>query len=377
MLIEITPEANNHHCPPITILRKRQPLLETIINDRTHDKVPEAVVDAAEEIMTCSQRNFLETWLPDYLYQKRPVVITKEDRLQNPDVNFEENLANLAIFRDELMEADYPLPQTATTDLEKIKATVATNRVTHAVVKRQTEGVTKALALSLGISVGEVLLQGKFGLNPAAYALASTFDNGLAIIGEVDKLRRQGFSTKEAWETMKIPAGVLAASIATSFLVHNKFEEGQDTLAGALYGAESAICVTTSIASAIFSMRPEYYQLVLEGKVNDPILETLLTKENPGLVDKIKIFTLGSLRALKQDLIYPHHIGLYSGAAVGIVLSAILASIRISEDRTLLQLPFFLGPLGIADSAGGAIAGLTVDRIYDYRLQRDLNHLAN
>ena len=50
---------------------------------------------------------------------------------------------------------------------------------------------------------------------------------------------------------------------------------------------------------------------MLEGKVNDPILETLLTKENPGLVDKIKIFTLGSLRALKQDLIYPHHIGLY------------------------------------------------------------------
>lgn len=375
--VEILPGNISHSCPPIEAFQRCHPQTEALIYDRTHAIVPAEVIDATEGIMMGSQRNFLATWLPDYLYQRRMVMINDQDRKSSPDFDFEAKLHLIAAFRDGLLETEDPLYYVAQRNLEKIRATVATNRIMHAVVKREVEGVTRFLALGAAVSGLEFIVQEKFGIkNNWIYVLASTLDNGIVMIGEVDKLRRQGFSFREAWEAMRVPGGVLGGSILTSFLVHNRFEEGQDTLAGFLYGSESAICVSPSVAGAISSMRPEYYQLVLEGKVNDPVMETLLIKESPNLFDKIKTFIIGSARALKQDMIYPHHIGLYSGAAMGIVLSTILASIQTPEGGTVLQRPLILGPLGIADSAGGAIAGLAIDKIYDYKLQRDLKAIS-
>lgn len=350
--------------------------LDAPFDDHSLEIVDDTARGAVEAVSHESQHGYIGTWLAKHLQGEQTVHITKNDRNEHPDIDFDAALAIIDTYKTSIATLIPIHPSFRTRVLDDIRATVAANRLTHAIVSKETEGVKRALVLAGFAGVSNQVLQHFTGLNPLVYALSSTLDNGLAIIGEADKLRRQGFSLKDAWSAMKVPGGLLATAIGASIVVDSAFDAGQRTFAGATYGLESTICVTPSLAAALTTLRQEYYQLVLEGKVVDPALEALLKKDHRSWKEEVETFVQGSRLALKHDLIYPHHAGLYAGATIGLLLSTILANVPMGHEA-LLRHPYVLAPLGIADSLGGAVAGAADTFIYDLLLKRDLRRLTH
>lgn len=348
--------------------------LNSTIADRTQLRTPEIVIQAVEKISQGSQYNFTSTWIGDELSNRRRVVIREEDKLEYPDVNFVEALELILQHRDGLLQIDPPLPNFNAFFAHKVRAAVAKNHLTRDVVRRETEGVSRLLAVGGLAGMAEYLWQELRGLTPFAYAIASTFDNGFAMIAEGKKLRQQGFSFKETAANMLTPSLILGMSIALSNLVHSQFNSGSRSMAGITYGMESGICTTPSLAAAVVSLRQHYIELVRQGKVEDPALAKLLNIASPKLSNRGEIFIRSALKALRHDFIYPHHLGLYTGAIAGIILSAISANVPL-DDQFLMQHPAVLVPLGVADSLGGAVAASLVDPIYNVLLLLDLKNI--
>lgn len=348
--------------------------LNSTITDKSLISVPSEVIEAAQKIAELSQHKFLTTWLSKAM-EKDSIIITENDKNIHTDINFNKMGGILYSYRDEILKVDTDSPDIQQDVVNRIRSTVATNRITHAVVKETMDGVSRILWIGAIAGIAETVFQRTVGMKPLAYAIASTTDNLAAIIAEARKLFRQGYSKKEIVTSMAIPAAILTTAVGVSFLVDHQFQECNNTAAGLAYGGESAICVFPSILAAVTSLRPEYEKLVKEGKVNDPKMMKILEKDNRTIVGEIQRWLVGSQRALAHDLAYPHHVGLYIGATVGIVLSAITANIPTGEGRCLMQNPIVLIPLGIADGVGGALASSLTDQIYDRSLRKNLKKI--
>lgn len=269
----------------------------------------------------------------------------------------------------------------------KLRAVVATNRITQAVVSKETESLWYVFGLGVIISAAVSALQEASETFPRLYkliyAVANTADSSGAIIGETLKLKNQGKQLMEAIRAMVFPTGIVAASWGLSPIIDWLFNQEANFAAASLYGVESATCTLPSLAGA-WQQRHDYLKLAKEGKVDDPLLGQLLQKAGPDLAEKIEIFWLSLAQTLKHDLIYPHHAGFYIGALVGLLGSIAAGSISVADGQSLLQyrfligpvgVNFVLGPLGIADSIGGAGFNLAKDAIYRMGLRRDLHRL--
>lgn len=348
--------------------------LDATVIDKSRIPVPKEVVKAAQKIAEESQHKFLTTWLPKAM-GKNEIIISKEDRERNADIDFNKMEETLYSYRDNLLKVETTNPDIHQDTVSSIRSVAATNRITHAVVKETVGGVNRLLWVGSVAGIAEEVLQKTFGANPFIYAITSTIDNLAAISAEGEKLFHQGYSKKEAITAMITPAAIMLTATGASFIVDNDFKKGKNTAAGLTYGAESGICIFPSIFAAITSLRPEYEKLVREGKVFDPVLEKFLRKDKLTLSEKAQKWIVGSQRALGNDLAYPHHAGLYIGATVGIGLSAIAANIPMGEGKCLMQNPLVLVPLGVTDSVGGAIAGTFIDQIYDRNLKKNLKKI--
>lgn len=348
--------------------------LDALVSDRSLIPVSEEVVDAAREIAEASQHKFLTTWLPKAM-GTGIIIVTTEDRREHADINFDEIGERLYSYRDGVLQIDTDHPDINQGVVGRIRSAVATNRITHAAVKDTVDGVSRLLWVGAVAGLAEEVFQKTIGMKPLAYAIASTTDNLAAIIAEARKLSLQGYSKREVIASMVTPTAILATAMGVAFVVDHQFQRGHNTSAGVAYGGESAICVFPSIVAALAILRPEYEKLVTEGKVNDPVMARLLEKDRRTIGEELQRWLVGSQRALTHDLAYPHHAGLYIGATVGMILSAVTANIPTGEGRFLLQNPLVLVPLGVADSVGGALAGSLIDPIYEWDLRRNLKRI--
>lgn len=348
--------------------------LDAKLVDKTMNPLSDDAVTAARAIAEGSQENFITTWVSRAM-QKGTIIVTLEDKQNHPNTDFDAAGTTLFSYRDQTMKVETDHPAFQPDILHDIRATVATNRITHAVVKNTVEGTERLFMVGIGAGLVEEMFQKMFGLGPIAYSIASSADDLPAIYVEGRKLFRQGYSKKEAVAAMRIPLLIWMSAVGVSFVVHHEFQMDNKTVAGVLYGAESAICVFPSLFAALNTLRPAYEKLVQDNKVNDPVMANLLEKKSVLSLNKfeeVQKYLVGLQRALVHDLAYPHHAGLAIGAVVGIFLSTLAANISLGEGRLLLQDPRILVPLGLADSIGAALASALIDPIYRIDLLRNL-----
>lgn len=352
---------------------------ESYLVDKTGYDVPQEVIQAVERISQHSQHNSL-MWL-NRLRSSSDPVITQEDKKLNPDVDFEREALVVRKYAQSLLSfhsvatikgnKEYSLQE----DIDRIAAIVAVNKIMQAVIKKQTEATTESIKLGLMAGFLSHGIEHFAGQVPPVFATVPMLDNVFAIKGEMHKLKEQGYSLKERLKAMRVPIGVMLASLAVATQVDTAFEKDRNGFAGFLYGSESAICVFPSLFGSL-AARKNYYKLVGEGKVDDPDLKNLLLEENPSIRDRMKIFLRGVKMAMHEESMYPHHTGFYKGAAVGILLSTAFASVSYGG-KTVLEYPMALGMLGVADGLGGTIGALRVDTMAKKRIRKDLSELVD
>lgn len=251
---------------------------------------PHGVLEAINLVAVTSQENYLKTWLPQLVTQrKRPnlrptpngLVRARAARMVEQGEDPRERLevatdlidgavgSYLRVIAEDGSDDDEDV-RTVNAALEGARRKLAKRRMLFDNAHERTEGAQDVLKKMMLLGPMAHSLE-MLDLGMAAKVLTSSGDDAMAEVAEWKALRGSGFTNRELMKRAKVlvPVGVAATFAAAGS--HSMIEHGNAVLGGATFGASAVALSLTTALQSIRMYKHGYVELLRQGKIEGKV----------------------------------------------------------------------------------------------------------